>query len=149
MTPGAYNNRLSQLEKLAKTRAWELRQSQGAGQGGAPWCMGLPWQGISWKYMGKYVAIYGHLPFIHILSNVIVLSIDHIFNGEIHLMILDLMVQSNSAFADFEWMKPNTKGRSKDFGPDVFTGRVKCKSESAPSLECNYNGLNMIVLTPR
>ena len=64
---------------------------------------------------------------------------DHIFHGEIHLMILDLVVQSNSAFADFEWMKPNTKGRSKDFGPDVFTGRVKCKSESAPSrlsLEC-------------
>ena len=105
------------------------------------------------KYMGKYVEIYMdicHLSsFTHRLSNVIVLSIDHIFNGEIHLMILDLMVQSNSAFADFEWTKPNTKGRCEDFGPDVFTGRVKCKSESAPSLECHYNGLNMIVLTPR
>ena len=61
---------------------------------------GREYHGNTW---GKYVAIYGHLPFIHILSNVIVLSIDHIFNGEIHLMILDLMVQSNSAFADFEW----------------------------------------------
>lgn len=105
------------------------------------------------RYMGKYVEIYMdicHLSsFIHTLSYVIVLSIDHIFNGEIHLMILDLMVQSNSAFADFEWMKPNTKRRCGHFGPDGFTGRVKCKSKSAPSLECNYNGLNMIVLTPR